>query len=101
MFKCIVTVLKVYCVGTEGIYVNPIHVFTRVFDVTYLNTENYMTYIAFLQHPDLKEKRKKIDLPTLPVFKPKGQTNLYFLGLMQNQDLYLCTRLIWFGLFDI
>ena len=36
-----------------------------------------MIYIAFLQHQGL-EKKKKIDLPTLPVFRPKEQTNLYF-----------------------
>ena len=37
-----------------------------------------MIYIVFLQHPDLKKKNPKIDLPTLPIFRPKGQTNLYF-----------------------
>ena len=37
------------------------HVSTNcfVFDVTCLNTENYMVYIAFLQCPDLKKKKKK------------------------------------------
>ena len=77
--KCIVTVPKVNCVGTEGMCVYPIHVFTRLFDVTYLDLENYMIY--FLQHSDLKKKKRKekIDLPTF--FRPKGQTNLYFLGL--------------------
>ena len=43
-----------------------------------------MIYSAFLQHPDLnktkqnKTKQKKIDIPTLPIFRPKAQTNLYF-----------------------
>ena len=36
-----------------------------------------MIYIPFLQHPDLKEK-KKVDLLTLPIFTPKGQTNLFW-----------------------
>ena len=60
------------------------HVSTRLFDVTYLNAENYNS-IVFLQHSDLKKQnkththtKKKIDLPTLPIFRPKGQTNLYF-----------------------
>ena len=56
---------------------------TRLFDVTYLNTENYMIYIAFLQDPDLKKnkekkKKKKINLPTLPIFRPKEQAHPYF-----------------------
>ena len=38
----------------------PVHVSTRLFDVTYLNTENYMIYIAFLQHADLKKKKKRL-----------------------------------------
>ena len=50
----------------------------KSFDVTlkYQNTENYMNDIAFLLLPDLK--KKKIDLLTLPIFRPKGQTNLLF-----------------------
>ena len=52
--KYIATVPRIYCEGTEGVCVNPIHVFTRLFDVTYLNTENCMIHIAFLQHPYLK-----------------------------------------------
>ena len=57
-----------------------------------------MIRIAFLQHPDLKNKKNnnkkmkeknKINLPTLPIFRPKVQTNLYFyLGLLHN---HLCT----------
>ena len=35
-----------------------------------------MLYIAFLQCPDLKEK--KIDIPTPTILRPKGQTNLDF-----------------------
>ena len=31
----------------------------------------HMNDIAFLLHPDLK-KKKKIDLPTLLIFEPKG-----------------------------
>ena len=76
--KCIVTVPKVYCVGKEGKCVYPIYVSTRLFNVTYLNTENYIICIAFLQHPHWKKKKKKIDLATLAIFMPKGQTNLYF-----------------------
>ena len=37
--------------------------------------------ILYIMCPDLKKKKKKkkkIDLPTLPIFKPKGQTNLSF-----------------------
>ena len=29
-----------------------------------------------------KNKNKNKNLPTLPIFRPKGQTNLYFLGLI-------------------
>ena len=29
-----------------------------------------------------KKKKKKTDLPTLPIFRPKGQTNIFFLGLI-------------------
>ena len=37
-----------------------------------------MIYIAFLQHPE----KKKIDLPTLPVFQAKRENKpLVFLGL--------------------
>ena len=43
--------LKIDCVST-GLFVHPIHVSARLFNVTYLNTENYMIYIAFLQHLD-------------------------------------------------
>ena len=53
-----VTVQKVNCVGTEGICAYLL-VSTRLLNVTYLDTENYMIYIAFLQHPDLKKKKKK------------------------------------------
>ena len=77
--KCIVTVPKVNCVGTEDICAL-LHVSTRLLAVTYLDTENYMIYIAFLK----KKKKKKIDLPTIPIFRPKGQANLYFLGLFST-----------------
>ena len=36
----------------------------------------YVNDTAFLLCPDLF--KKKIDLPTLPIFRPKGQTNLLF-----------------------
>ena len=58
--KYIVTVPKLYYVGKEGMCLP--HVSTRLFFVTYLNTENYMFYIAFLQHPDLKKKKKRSTL---------------------------------------
>ena len=46
----------------------------------------HMNDTAFFLCPDQKKKKKrggKIDLiPTLPIFRPKGQTNLlFFLGL--------------------
>ena len=72
--KYIVIVPKVYCEGTEGIGLS-IHVSTRLFDVTYLNTENYMHF----SNIQIKKKKKKKDRPlTFPIFRPKGQTNLYF-----------------------
>ena len=45
-----------------------------------------MIYIAFRQHPDLrklkKKKKKKKKWPANhPNFRPKGQTNIYVLGL--------------------
>ena len=42
-----------------------------------IHIHEYMNNIVFLLHPDFK-KKKKIDLPTLPVFRSKGQTNLSF-----------------------
>ena len=48
-----------------------------------------MNGIAFLLCPDLK---KEIDLPTLSIFKPKGQTNL-FLGLMNSKPHNFCQSL--------
>ena len=82
IFKMHFTLPKVNCVGTEGLFGHPIYVSTRLFNVTYLNTENYMIYIAFLQHPDLLNKKKKIDLPTIPIFRPKRQTNLYLFTIL-------------------
>ena len=41
--------------------------------VDYLSQKT-MIYITFLQHSDLRN----IDLPTLPIFRPKGQANLFF-----------------------
>ena len=39
-------------------------------------------HIMCVQIKKKKKKKKKIDLPTLPVFGPKGQTNIFFfLGL--------------------
>ena len=71
----------------QNVYLfTPVHVSTRLLDVTYLDTENYMIYIAFLQHPDKKKNKKNIDLPTLPIFRPKGQMNLYLLGLVHCYD---------------
>ena len=74
--KYIVIVPKVYCEGTEGIGLS-MHVSTRLFDVTYLNTENYM-HFSNIQIQEKKKKKKKDRPPTLPIFRPKGQTNLYF-----------------------
>ena len=83
--KCIVTVPKVYCVGTESVCIYPIHVSTRLFDVIYSNTENYLIYIAFLQHPDLKKKKKKKKKKKRSTYRPsqfsgqKGkQTFIFF-----------------------
>ena len=38
-----------------------------------------MIYITFLQHADLKRKikKKKIDLPTLPILGQKGKQTFY------------------------
>ena len=73
--KCIVTIPKVNCVGTEGICAY-LHVSNRLLDVTYLVTENYTIYIAFLQHPDFKKKK---DRPTYPPnFQAKGANKPLF-----------------------
>ena len=73
--KCIVTV-QTFTVLTQEVCVYPINVSTRLLDVTY--KENYMIYIAFLRHSDLKKKKLLfIDLPTLPIFRLKGQTQFY------------------------
>ena len=70
--KYIVTVPKVHCVGTEGpgqkVYVYPIYFSTRLFDVTCLNTENYIN----ISLTSRLKKKGGIDLPTLPIFRPKG-----------------------------
>ena len=73
------------CVGAEGLFVHPIHVSTRFFNVTYLNTENCIIYTAFLQHPDLKKKK---DPPTDSLdFQAKGANKaLFFLGLSFSGD---------------
>ena len=78
-----VTVPKVKCVGTEGLFVHTIHVSPRLFNVTYLNTENYVIYIAFLQHPDLKKKKKEKINPTDP-------TN--FQAKMANKPLFFYAK---------
>ena len=85
--KCIVTVPKVNCVGTEGIYVY-LHVSTRLLDVTYFlfrykkqktkqKKNLYMIYIAFL-HSSTSRFKKKNRPTDLPIFRPKGHTNLHF-----------------------
>ena len=68
--KCIVTVPKVHCVSTEGICVYP-YMSPPDFDATYSNTENYMNYIAYLQHPDLKKKKSTYWPSQFPVQKSK------------------------------
>ena len=55
--------------------VYPIHVSTRLFDVTYLNTEKYDLYCISSTFRSLKREKKKINLPNLPIFRPKRQTN--------------------------
>ena len=92
--KYIVTVPKVYCVGTEG-YVYPIHVSTRLFDVTYLNTENYICISLTSRFGG-----GRINLPTLPIFRPKGQTkdqptdSPNFQAKRANKPLFF-SHLIW------
>ena len=81
--KYIISIPKVYCVGTEGICLYTIHVSTRLFDVTYLNTEMYMIYITFLQHQDLKKNRPSDP----PNFQPK-RPNKHFLNLIDSSKLY-------------
>ena len=80
--KCIITVPKGNCVGTESLCAY-LHVSTRLLYVTYLDTENYMIHIAFLQHPDLKKKKKdRPTSPTLPISGQKGKQTFIFLGLI-------------------
>ena len=48
-----------------------------------------MNDTAFLLCPELEGggRKKKIDLPTLLIFRPKGQTNLFiFLGLISHHE---------------
>ena len=48
------------------------------------NAHTWMTLIPLC--PEFWKKKKKIDLPTLPIFNPKRQTNLiYFQALHMNQ----------------
>ena len=70
--KCIVTVPKVNCIGTEGTCAY-LHVSTRLLDVTYLDTENCMIYIAFFQHLDLKKKKKEEKKKGRPTDPPNFQ----------------------------
>ena len=44
------------------------------------NAHIWMT-LHFVCVQNLKKKKKKIDLPTLPFFRPKGQANLLFFAL--------------------
>ena len=55
------------------------------FLITHPNSEDlhaqeytHMNDIAYHVRPDLKKEKKKINLPTLPIFGPKGQTNIFF-----------------------
>ena len=48
-----------------------------------------MTYIAFPQHLDLK-KKKKIDLPTLPISGQKGKQTLYFFKHSEENLAVMC-----------
>ena len=77
--KCIATVPKVNCVGTEGICAY-LHVSTRLLAVTYLDTENYMIYIAFL-----KKQKRKTDRPKSPsqFSGQKGKQTFYFFRPIQ------------------
>ena len=73
--KCIVTVLKVYCVGTEGICVYPIHVSTRLslFSIRKLLLDLY----CISSTSRLKRKRKqKNQLTGLPEGIQTQDTNL-------------------------
>ena len=75
--KYIVTVPKIYCVGREGIYVYPIHVSTRLFDVTYLNTDNYMHF------SNIQIKKKKWSTYRPSQFSgQKSKQTFIFLGLI-------------------
>ena len=82
--KCIGTVPKVNVLA-QKVYVLTPYMSPPDWCHLYLDTENYMIYIAFLQHPDWKKKKKRErekERPTNPLnfqAKTKGQTNLYFL----------------------
>ena len=54
------------------------------FEVLHAQEYTPMNDIAYHVCPDLKKKKKKIDLPTLPIFGPKGQTNLLFFRSIVN-----------------
>ena len=43
-----------------------------------MHFSNIQIYKNFKKIKKIKKKKKKIDLPTLPIFRPKGQTNLFF-----------------------
>ena len=64
-------------------------------EVFHAQEYTHINDIAYHVCPDLK-KKKKIDLPILPIFGPKGQTNLLFvLGLIDTKVVIL-TLEFWF-----
>ena len=69
---------KVYCVGIEGICELPHTCLHQIVWFKY-PLQKTMIYIAFLQYPDLGEKTT---YQSSQFLGQKGETNLYFLGLM-------------------
>ena len=59
---------------------------TRLFDFTYLNTENYTIYIAFLQHPNLETKQNKKQNKTKQKQRPTDPSN--FQAKRANNSLF-------------
>ena len=92
--KYIVTVPKVNCVGTEGICL-PIHVSTRLFEVTYLNTENYICISLTSRYVKKKKKKDRSTYrsskfscqkgkPTFSFFRPYVDKNFQVYTIIQR-----------------
>ena len=76
--KYIVTVPNVYCVGTEGICLPH----TCLHQIVWCHLFKYRKLYMHFSNIQMLGGKKKINLPTLPIFRPKANKPLSFLGLL-------------------